>query len=165
MTTTRTFDKLNRLRTMASTPAGNPTRPLRYEYNYNDALPREIWNPPSFHVDAGARYAVAPDRFFPLLSHGANQRVNVLHGDGSYWVYNYDRLGQISSAKKFWKTARSSRGQSFSDPISGNLHRLQPPFRRDTDRARFLEPQKLLDLQFDLLLPFPTHEAQRRMKL
>jgi RHS repeat-associated protein len=79
MTTTRTFDKLNRLWTMASTPAGNPTRPLRYEYNYNDA----------------------------------NQRVNVLHGDGSYWVYNYDRLGQVASAKKFWNDGTPVAGQQF----------------------------------------------------
>jgi RHS repeat-associated protein len=79
MTTTRTYDKLNRLRTIASTAVSNTLRPLRYEYNYNDA----------------------------------NQRIQVMHADGSYWVYNYDRLGQISSAKKFWNDGTPVSGQQF----------------------------------------------------
>jgi hypothetical protein len=46
-------------------------------------------------------------------SSGSNQRIQVMHADGSYWVYNYDRLGQISSAKKFWNDGTPVAGQQF----------------------------------------------------
>jgi len=32
----------------------------------------------------------------------ANQRTNVNLADGSYWVYQYDSLGQVISGKKYW---------------------------------------------------------------
>jgi len=32
----------------------------------------------------------------------ANQRVQSALVDGSYWSYNYDSLGQVTSGRKYW---------------------------------------------------------------
>ena len=32
----------------------------------------------------------------------ANQRVRVTHADGSYWQYQYDARGQVTSARRYW---------------------------------------------------------------
>ena len=39
----------------------------------------------------------------------ANQRSRVSHADGSYWIYQYDTLGQVISGKRFWADARRRR--------------------------------------------------------
>jgi len=35
----------------------------------------------------------------------ANQRSQATLADGSYWVYQYDNLGQVTSGKKYWSDA------------------------------------------------------------
>jgi RHS repeat-associated protein len=79
MTTSRTYDKLNRLKEISSTATGSSTRPLRYDYTYNDA----------------------------------GQRMRVMHADGSYWIYQYDALGQVSSGRKYWSDSTPVAGQQF----------------------------------------------------
>ena len=37
---------------------------------------------------------------FAYKYNNANQRTNVSLADGSYWVYTYDTLGQVTSGKK-----------------------------------------------------------------
>ncbi len=32
----------------------------------------------------------------------ASQRPRVTHLDGSYWVYGYDSMGQVTSGRKYW---------------------------------------------------------------
>jgi YD repeat-containing protein len=32
----------------------------------------------------------------------ANQRTSMTNSDGSYWVYGYDSLGQVTSGSKYW---------------------------------------------------------------
>jgi YD repeat-containing protein len=44
----------------------------------------------------------------------ANQRITVTMNDGSYWVYEYNTLGQISSAKKHFSDGAFVPGQQFT---------------------------------------------------
>ena len=44
----------------------------------------------------------------------ANQRITVTMNDGSYWVYEYDTLGQIKSAKKHFADGTFVPGQQFT---------------------------------------------------
>jgi len=43
----------------------------------------------------------------------ANQRVQSALVDGSYWSYNYDSLGQVTSGKKYWADGTPVAGQQF----------------------------------------------------
>jgi RHS repeat-associated protein len=43
----------------------------------------------------------------------ANQRVRVGLADGSYWLYEYDALGQVRSGKRFWSDWTPVAGQQF----------------------------------------------------
>jgi len=62
-------------------------------------------------LDAGAA---------PLDSHlyqynSANQRTSVTNVDGSYWVYTYDSMGQVTSGRKLlgrWRCHRGSDSNS-----------------------------------------------------
>ena len=53
-----------------------------------------------------------------LDSHGyaynaANQRTSLTNADGSYWVYQYDGLGQVTSGVKHWSDGSVVAGQQF----------------------------------------------------
>jgi RHS repeat-associated protein len=43
----------------------------------------------------------------------ANQRTVRREADGSYWRYEYDRLGQVRSGKKYWSDGTPAAGQRF----------------------------------------------------
>jgi RHS repeat-associated protein len=43
----------------------------------------------------------------------ANQRTQVALADGSYWVYTYDSLGQVTSGQKYWSDGSAVAGQQF----------------------------------------------------
>lgn len=43
----------------------------------------------------------------------ANQRTLTTREDGSYWVYQYDSLGQVTSGKKYWSDGTPVAGQQF----------------------------------------------------
>ena len=43
----------------------------------------------------------------------ANQRTKDTLVDGSYWVYQYDALGQVTSGKKYWSDGTPVAGQQF----------------------------------------------------
>jgi len=43
----------------------------------------------------------------------ANQRIKTTLADGSYWVYQYDNLGQVISGKRYWSDATPVAGQQF----------------------------------------------------
>jgi YD repeat-containing protein len=59
----------------------------------------------------------APSAASPLVfNYGlndANQRVQTHLQDGSFWVYNYDSLGQVTSGKKYWSDWTPVAGQQF----------------------------------------------------
>ena len=83
MTTTKSYDYLNRLLWVGSAPgsgAGSGVPPLpSFTYQYNDA----------------------------------NQRIRATLADGSYWVYQYDKLGQVTSGKRYWNDGTAVAGQQF----------------------------------------------------
>jgi RHS repeat-associated protein len=43
----------------------------------------------------------------------ANQRTRMTLADGSYWIYTYDRLGQVVSGKRYWQDGTPVAGQQF----------------------------------------------------
>jgi hypothetical protein len=43
----------------------------------------------------------------------ANQRTRRTEADSSYWVYEYDTLGQVKSGKRFWANGTPVAGQQF----------------------------------------------------
>src|SRR6266511_2868972 len=43
----------------------------------------------------------------------ANQRTRVTLNDGSFWVYEYDKLGQVASGKRYWSDGTPVVGQQF----------------------------------------------------
>lgn len=88
-TTSRDFDRLNRLRVVSTAPAaGGSGWTSRYAYN------------------------------------AANQRTRRTDVDGSYWVYEYDALGQVVSGKRFWADGSPVAGQQYEyayDDIGNRL--------------------------------------------
>jgi RHS repeat-associated protein len=50
---------------------------------------------------------------FSYASNDANERTRMTHADGSYWVYEYDKLGQVTSGKKYWEDGTPVAGQQF----------------------------------------------------
>ena len=77
MTTTKTYDYLNRLTQIASTPSASPAISFAYAYN------------------------------------NANQRTAVTNADGTYWLYGYDALGQVTSGIKFFNNGQPVPGEQF----------------------------------------------------
>jgi RHS repeat-associated protein len=79
MTTTKSYDYLNRLRNITSTPAASGESAAAFDYAYNDA----------------------------------NQRTRVNMADGSFWIYEYDKLGQVTSGKRYWNDWTPVAGQQY----------------------------------------------------
>jgi hypothetical protein len=79
MTTTKSYDYLNRLTQISSAPSGGGQLPLNFNYTYNSA----------------------------------NQRTHNTLADGSYWVYGYDSLGQVTNACKYFADGTPVAGQQF----------------------------------------------------
>ncbi len=75
MTTTKTYDFLNRLQSISSAAAS--TVSAAYKYN------------------------------------SANQRTENTQPDSSFWLYQYDPLGQVASGKKYWSDWTPVAGQQF----------------------------------------------------
>jgi RHS repeat-associated protein len=50
---------------------------------------------------------------FAYTYNDANQRLRVTQQDGSYWVYDYDALGQVKSGKRYWSDNTPVAGQQF----------------------------------------------------
>lgn len=48
---------------------------------------------------------------FAYQYNSANQRTRVTLADGCYWLYQYDTLGQVTSAKKYWSDGMPVAGQ------------------------------------------------------
>ena len=50
---------------------------------------------------------------FGYQYNGANQRTRATLEDGSYWIYHYDELGQVTSGRKYWSDGAAVVGQQF----------------------------------------------------
>jgi RHS repeat-associated protein len=51
---------------------------------------------------------------FGYQYNSANQRTAVTNADNSYWVYQYDKLGQVTSGRKCWSDGTPVAGQQFT---------------------------------------------------
>jgi RHS repeat-associated protein len=78
MTTTKSYDNLNRLTSIRSV----------------DSISSVVSSHSYLHNDA-------------------NQRTRVDLAGGSYWIYEYDSLGQLTSGKKYWSDGSPVAGQQF----------------------------------------------------
>jgi RHS repeat-associated protein len=78
MTTSKSYDNLNRLTSISSSNA-TPAVLDSHGYAYNNA----------------------------------NQRTSVTNADGTYWIYQYDNLGQVISGVKYWSDNTVVAGQQF----------------------------------------------------
>jgi RHS repeat-associated protein len=56
---------------------------------------------------------VAPVSSHAYLYNAANQRVQANREDGAYWRYEYDKLGQVVSGKKYWQDGTPIPGMQF----------------------------------------------------
>jgi YD repeat-containing protein len=83
MTTTKSYDFLNRLTQISSAPSASSA--VSFVYSYNDP----------------------------------NQRVRVGQADGSFWLYQYDSLGQVISGKKYWPDWTPVAGRQFEYAFEG----------------------------------------------
>jgi YD repeat-containing protein len=79
MTTTKSYDFLNRLTSISTVGTSSTSSPTSFAYAYNHA----------------------------------NQRTRSTLADGSYWLYEYDSLGQVRSGKKYWSDGTPVAGQQF----------------------------------------------------
>jgi putative endonuclease len=68
-------------------------------------------------VISNAPSAAAPLVFGYALN-DANQRVQTHLQDGTFWVYNYDSLGQVTYGKKFWPDWTSGLPREIACPPS-----------------------------------------------
>ena len=50
---------------------------------------------------------------FAYQLNAANQRIRSTLADGSYWLYEYDALGQVRSGRKYWPDQTPVAGQQF----------------------------------------------------
>lgn len=79
MTTTKSYDYLNRLTQISSAPSASGSVAATFNYSYNDA----------------------------------NQRTKNVLADGSYWIYQYDSLGQVTNGVKYFADGTLVPGQQF----------------------------------------------------
>lgn len=57
--------------------------------------------------------AAAATVSYAYLYNTANQRIKATLADGSYWVYQYDTLGQVTSGQKYWSDDIAVTGMQF----------------------------------------------------
>jgi len=90
--------------------------------NY-DAFDRlsQISNAPSVSAGISSTYAY----------NQANQRTNNTQADGSYWRYQYDTLGQVTSGKHYWSDTVPVAGQQFEYTHDTIGNRTQAKFGGD----------------------------------
>jgi len=63
----------------------------------------------------------------------ANQRTKDTLADGSYWVYGYDSLGQVTNACKYWSNGSPVAGQQFDYTFDTIGNRTQTQAGGDTN--------------------------------
>ncbi|MEZ5324282.1 MAG: RHS repeat-associated core domain-containing protein [Verrucomicrobiales bacterium] len=71
-------------------------------------------------------------QLFDYTYNATNQRTRVAMADGSYWEYRYDDLGQVISAKKYWRDGNPVAGQQFEYAFDGIGTRETAKYGGDT---------------------------------
>jgi YD repeat-containing protein len=74
---------------------------------------------------------------FNYAYNNANQRVSVTNVDGTYWVYQYDALGQVTGAAKNWPGGGLVAGQQFGYSFDSIGNRQTAAFGGDQNGANF----------------------------
>ena len=72
---------------------------------------------------------------FSYLYNDANQRVLRTESDASRWVYDYDKLGQVTSGKKYWLDGSPVPGQQFEYGFDDIGNRTSTKAGRDANGA------------------------------
>ena len=65
----------------------------------------------------------------------ANQRVRSTLADGSYWLYDYDSLGQVRSGRRYWSDQTPVAGQQFEYAHDDIGNRMQTKAGGDQNGA------------------------------
>jgi len=82
--------------------AGTTRLTTTKQHDYLNRL-TQIQSAPSASSAVGSSY----------VYNNANQRVRSTLADGSYWLYEYDSLGQVRSGRKYWANQTPVAGQQF----------------------------------------------------
>lgn len=82
-------------------------------------------------------------RSFSYQYNDANQRWKVTLADGSYWIYQYDSLGQVTSGKKYFSDSSLVPGQSFDYTFDNIGNRLTETDNSNPSRASIYTPNNL----------------------
>jgi RHS repeat-associated protein len=64
-------------------------------------------------VSAATNSVAAPAISHAYQGKNGGQRIRSTEADGSYWLYDYDSLGQVTSGKKYWADGTPVAGQQF----------------------------------------------------
>jgi len=72
---------------------------------------------------------------FSYAYNSANQRTRTSLGDGSYWAYGYDSLGQVTSGKKYWRDQTPVAGEQFEYTFDDIGNRTQTKAGGDAQGA------------------------------
>jgi hypothetical protein len=69
------------------------------------------------------------------LYNNTNQRTRQTMSDGTYWVYGYDTLGQVTSGKRYWSDGTPVAGQQFEYTFDDIGNRTQTKAGGDSGGA------------------------------
>jgi len=72
---------------------------------------------------------------FDYVYNDANQRIRRTDSDGSYWLYRYDFLGQLTSGKHYWSDGTPVAGQQFEYAYDDIGNRTQTKAGGDANGA------------------------------
>jgi RHS repeat-associated protein len=142
LTETRNYDGASRL-TALSAKHNDTEAVMNYSYQIHSSLLGTV------RFQAGGATRLTTDRTYDALPrltsvtsssptlpepvsytyrfNNVNQRTGMTNTDGSYWLYTYDTLGQVTDARRYWPGGSQVLGQSFTykfDDI-GNLTRTE----------------------------------------
>ncbi len=115
--TTNSYDAAGRLAVVS-----DGTNTAAYSYLANSPLVDHISFAHSGTAEMTTRYTndfvnrltgISSALNFAYQYNLAGQRICVTNGDGSYWVYQYDALGQVTNGVKHWGNGAVVAGQQF----------------------------------------------------
>src|SRR5437660_108661 len=89
-----------------------PTPPLVYQITFKNGGTVRMTTTKTYDF-LNRLQSISSAVSFSYLLNSANQRRTNTFADSSYWVYNYDSLGQVTSGKKYWSDGTPVAGQQF----------------------------------------------------
>jgi RHS repeat-associated protein len=124
---TFSYDAASRLQTVTDN-SGSPAYSATYSYVANSPLVSNIVHKQSSTtrmtttkqydylnrlLSVSSAPSAASAIIFGYSYNNANQRIRSTLADGSYWLYDYDSLGQVRSGRRYWSDQTSVAGQQF----------------------------------------------------